>query len=100
MAKCDGWCTPLYIYLALAVMSLIATVRLHFNDPKTVSMEAVLMSVIYKVFWCGVIYVLCSTCHENVAWVLLLIPLVFMLLLMFLIFGAIGALVADKRRHN
>lgn len=99
MAKCDGWCTPLYIYLVLAAMSLIATVRFHFQDPKLVSAEAVVMSVLYKVFWCGVIYLLCSNCQESWAWVILLLPLIFIVLALFLIFGAIGAAISDRRRH-
>lgn len=97
MVKCDGWCTPLYIYLVLAVMSLIATIRLHFQDDQLVTVESIVMSVLYKVFWAGVIYLLCASCHENWAWIILLLPLIFIVLLLFLIFGAIGSTLS---RHN
>jgi hypothetical protein len=100
MARCDGWCTPLYIYLVLAVISLIATVRTHLQNPKMVSVESIIMSIIYMVFWTGVIYLLCSTCHENIAWIILLLPLIIMLLIIFLIFGAIGAFIEDSKKQN
>ena len=100
MAKCDGWCTPLYIYLVLAVMMTIGTVRMHFTDPETVSVETVLMSILYKIFWSGVIYLLCASCHENWAWILLLIPFVFILLIMFIMLGLMGKYIADTKKYH
>lgn len=98
MAKCDGWCIPLYIYIFLAVMSLLATIRMHMRDPEHLSTEIVVMSIIYKIFWCGVIYVLCSTCHDTWAWVILLLPLIFIVLALFLLFGMLGEVLAHS--HN
>ena len=100
MARCDGWCTPLYIYLVLAVIFLVATVRTHLQNPKIVSVESIIMSIIHMVFWTGVIYLLCSTCHENIAWIILLLPLIIMLLYIFLIFGVVVAVIAENKKQN
>lgn len=96
MAKCDGWCTPLYIYLVLAVMVFLITLRTHFQNPELYNVEALIMSVLYKIFWAGVIYLLCSSCHENWAWIMLLIPLVFTVLMMLMIFTLIGAIASQN----
>ena len=103
MAKCDGWCAPTLIYLVLAVMSLLATMSMHFRDPEIVTSEAVIMSVLYKIFWAGVLYLLCSTCHDSIAWLVLLVPLIFGLLAVFLIFTVVTRMASDARadrRHR
>ena len=100
MAKCDPWCLPVIIYIVVAIMSLISIVRLHFQDPKLVSTEAVVMSVLYKTFWLFILYILCQNCHEGIAWFILLIPIIFILLLLFLLFGAFGGYLANANNKR
>lgn len=100
MAKCSGWCTPLYIYLVLAVMMFITTLRMHFQNPDVINTESVVMSVLYKIFWAGVIYLLCSSCHENWAWVMLLIPLIYIVLVLLMLFMLVGGMAAGSVAVN
>ena len=82
MAKCVGWCPPAIIYAVLAVISLVLSITMEDPFMGTVenTREMRIVHTIFHafmlVFWTGVIYYLCSTCHQYWAWAVLLFPLI------------------------
>lgn len=88
MAKfaCSPKCWPLYIYVALLVISLATTafgpdyvdehkdgvvIRKKINKPRVLVTTAV-----WGTLWSYLLYYLCGKCHEGWAWVVLFLPLV------------------------
>ena len=70
---CTGYCVPLYIYAALAVLSIgWHVVRKGLNNMQRLT--TVLCQVLVSVAIGYVIYLLCKQCNTTIAWVILLIP--------------------------
>lgn len=88
MKNCTGWCLPLYIYLTFAILSMLGLLTMHSQHHHVYRNDTtpIMGAIVYKLFWAVVIYLLCSNCHVTAAWVILLIPVIFLLLLLYLIF--------------
>ena len=77
--QCSGWCPPTLIYVVLAIASTIISlfVTNHYDNLKNQGANKVLYAIIHLVvvsFWTWVLYWLCSNCHSNAAWFVLLFP--------------------------
>lgn len=84
--SCSGWCAPTVIYLALASVSLVISFitsdnydQKH-NDGRNKA-KLLLLHLIMMAIWTGLLYWLCSNCHYNTAWFLLLLPFIFIFFL-------------------
>lgn len=78
--KCPGWCPPAVIYAVLSVSTTIISlfVTSHYDDMKNHGLNKVLYAILHLVgvaIWTWVLYWLCSNCHETIAWIVLLFPL-------------------------
>jgi uncharacterized membrane protein len=84
--SCQGWCAPAMIYLVLAVIGLVVSLFTSnkfdatFNQGENKA-EIVLVHLVTGVLWTALLYWLCSNCHYTAAWVLLLLPLIFVIML-------------------
>lgn len=85
--RCDGWCGPAVVYAVLAsVSAFLALVRpneLVRGIPVSgqVRMAGFLVAGLHGAVWTAVLYWLCSWCHNDWAWFLLLFPFLIILLL-------------------
>lgn len=96
-SSCSGWCLPTVLYLALALVGMVMQMSMDgYNETGMMVGHG-----LYVAFWTGVLYLLCSNCHEGWAWVVLLFPLI-LTGLMFLLVGSglVGGLVASAVGEN
>ena len=104
--ECEGWCWPLYIYIALAVLQLAAIPMMKTYDSTTKTYTAASTVVKFRYFITALVwnlligfllYYLCKKCHNRWAWFVLLLPIIFDILLFLLIgVAAVTVLAATK----
>lgn len=72
--KSATWCTPLTIYMVIAVAGLVAILR----KPATRFEHArqVLIGLLWVLFWSFLMYTSCSHGKRGIAWVILLLPVI------------------------
>ena len=80
--KASGICPPVVIYVALSVLGLLSMMS---PKNKGDASPKIWQSVIYVIVMTLLLYYLCKTCHDKLAWGLLLLPFI-LLALMFLLF--------------
>lgn len=93
MAKtkmCDGWCTPVQIYIALAIISVSLSLvgSIFYDNEVNQGRNMTALSIghlLTIIIWSSVLYMLCKYCYRKTAWVVLLFPY---------IMGVIGLVVA------
>ena len=82
--ECNGWCTPLYIYIFLAVIQvgLIMTMKVYHpyhkryvNAPGSIKTRYAMLTIIWTIFISLIMYYLCKYCHPGWAWFILLLPI-------------------------
>ncbi len=100
---CSGWCIPTVIYMVLSIISILLQL---FQDPPAnldrgeiigYKVRVFLIQTIIASLWTLLMYWVCSNCHENWAWFILLFPFLLGLLLLFFI---VIVLAAEKNRKN
>lgn len=72
--KSATWCTPLTIYMVIAIAGLVAILR----KPATRFEHArqVLIGLLWVLFWSFLMYTSCSHGKRGIAWAILLLPLI------------------------
>lgn len=95
--ECSGWCWPLYIYIALAVLQLLAIPMMKVYDPTTKTYSAapvavkyrnMIVSIVWNVLVGFLMYYLCAKCRTGWSWFILLLPIILSVLLLIMIGGA------------
>ena len=76
-------CAPAAIYLALSVIGIIWAFYEKFP------MGSLLLKTLFILIWTWLLSFLCSQGYENVSWALLLLPIIFSIAIIILIFEAI-----------
>ncbi len=93
--ECEGWCWPVYIYIAIAVLQLVAipmmkaydsTTKTYTSAPTAIKVRYFIGSLVWNLLIGFLLYYLCKKCHNRWAWFVLLLPIIFDLLL-FVLFG-------------
>lgn len=81
--RCSGWCWPLLIYIALAFLSILNLFFFHGEA----FIFTLVSSILFYIFWGGIMYLLCYHCHNGWAWFLLFLPFILIIsLIIFLLF--------------
>lgn len=96
---CSGWCYPLFIYIGLCCLMLIMNLYFYSKNPELHSDRHIFMSLFYQFIWMIVLYLLCKSCHKNIAWFLVLIPLIFILVILFYVFDLLFTVIDNKMYH-
>lgn len=78
--KCSGFCTPLIIYIVLALLGMLVSLVRDIDAETKVFI--LIRQLIIALLWVGLMYWLCSSCKENWAWFFLLMPFIGLFLLL------------------
>ena len=105
MAKtkmCDGWCTPVQIYIALAIisvsLSLVSSIFYDNEINKGQNIVALTVGHIIGVsLWSYLLYMLCRYCYVKTAWGILLFPYVLMFIILVFLFISMSKMNKDKQ---
>jgi hypothetical protein len=76
-------CAPAMVYLVLAIIGVITSATIQF------SLGSILLNVIFIGLWTFLLNYLCSSGYTVVSWILVALPIIFMI---FLIFAAISVI--------
>ena len=78
MTKCDEYCTPLYIYIAISIFGMIINIYSTYNTVgfNGSGIGSLTFSVVCNVLCFFVIKSLCTSCNVALGWVLVLCPLI------------------------
>lgn len=79
----SGICPPVVIYVALSAIGILS--MLSPKDGVPVTSKMLWQSVAYTVIMTLLLYYLCRTCHNKLAWALLLLPFI-LVAVMFILF--------------
>lgn len=100
MVKCSGWCYPAIIYAILAVISLALTLLQDFShlgdNENRFRISVLVFHVLMALFWTGVLYWLCSNCHNVAAWIVLFLPVFIGIATLFLGTVALSAFMVGR----
>ena len=93
--RCKGWCPPAVIYLTLAIISTVLSLFTshHHDDMHYDGEHKVLYTMVHLIFvgmWTWLLYWLCSNCHVTAAWVVLLMPIIFVFVVFLAVMFGIG----------
>ena len=78
MMSGGGICAPAMVYLILSVIGLISVSVIKF------SIMSILLKVIFIGLWTFLLNYLCSTGYTVVSWILVVLPIIFMVALIFI----------------
>lgn len=85
----QGWCLPVQIYLLFAVSGTILSyvLKTKYNELNGVfdNTQTFLSHVIMVAIWTSVLYLLCQHNYVNLAWFLLLLPLILLFIFFLLL---------------
>ena len=70
---CNGYCTPLYVYVGLTICCILFVV-LKKSLSVAQKVKSVGVQLLLGLVMGYIIYLLCSNCNTTLAWVLLLVP--------------------------
>ncbi len=97
--KCEGWCLPAIIYVVLAIISLLIVFMDDYVDSYNIKMSITVFHIIWAIFWTCILYMLCSYCHQDWAWIGLMIPFIFGLYILALGTAVILSILAAKETY-
>jgi len=101
---CNGWCLPLYIYLAFTALNFVTALLMKQRIPGTDKfveptmnkrLSNAMTTLIFNLLIALLIYYLCKYCKHGWAWFVLFLPLI----LGFLLFITLMALVMIGHRN-
>ena len=84
----SGWCVPLVIYIILAIIGIVVSIIAAYKSKRsnTEKVSGIVMSVLWTVLWIFLMFQLCKRGHEGWAWVILLLPIIFWVIIFVLVF--------------
>ncbi len=93
-SKSSGWCTPVVIYIILAILSIVATIIAAFTKNGSKQTEDqkitnIVVSSVWMLFWTWIMYELCKRGHGGWAWFVLLFPILLWLFMFLIILGVV-----------
>lgn len=76
---CNGWCTPVQIYIALAIISVSLSLigAIFYDNEINEGQHMRILSIghiLTIIIWSSVLYMLCKYCYVRTAWAVLLFP--------------------------
>ena len=76
---CNGWCTPVQIYIALAIISVSLSLigAIFYDNEINEGQHMRILSIghiLTIIIWSSVLYMLCKYCYVKTAWAVLLFP--------------------------
>lgn len=83
----DGWCVPLYIYIAFAVLGIVGILSTAGTSTQS-KLTSAGLSLLWSLFIAYAMYSLCECGNEKWSWFILLLPLIIALFLIVIFFGA------------
>jgi uncharacterized membrane protein len=78
MSSGGAICAPAMVYLILSIIGLLTAATIQF------SVMSILLKVIFIALWTFLLNYLCSTGYTVVSWILVVLPLIFMIALIFI----------------
>lgn len=85
-----GVCWPLIVYMIITILALILIISVPGLDISTRS-TAILISIVWTLFWGIILWWLCSRCQWTWAWILLFFPFMINVLFFIILLLAVGA---------
>jgi hypothetical protein len=98
MTKCEPYCTPLYIYIAISVFGMIINIYSTYNTFGFggAGIGSITFSAVCNVLCFFVIKSLCTSCNVTLGWVLVLCPLICAIIQISSLLGYGASKLADK----
>jgi len=85
VAKCDGWCWPVYAYIIIAVIGVLMNVLREWSSGLVGMVWSVGFQILFAFIWTWLLYYLCKTCHQGWATIIFLAPFLLGVLFTFII---------------
>lgn len=104
----SGFCVPTIIAIVIGVLgivgSMVAVVRAKKDkDPNSArdkALKSLAVTVLVNVAMVGLMYFLCRTGHDTIAWILLLLPLIFLMVVLFMFVGLIDIIKDSEEKYR
>jgi hypothetical protein len=98
MTKCEEYCTPLYIYIAISIFGMIINIYSTYNTVgfNGAGIGSLTSSTVCNVLCFFVIKSLCTSCNVTLGWVLVLCPLIGAIFQISSLLGYGASKLADK----
>ncbi len=84
LLKCSGWCIPVIIYVVLAAIVLVLTMM--SPVPWVAKLFPILVTIVWSALVILALYLICRSCQPAIAWYIFLLPLIFFIILVILVF--------------
>ena len=105
--KLNQLCTPAYIYFIISMIGLVVSGLQNIGNNYTYSLgifscpvpsclALFIIKIIYVLFWTWILNLICGNGHKEIAWFLLLFPII----LLFLLIGIGMIYQQNKHSHN
>lgn len=85
--KCSGWCWPTLLYIAFSVIGLVTI--LSGNGLPYLTTRSLVGNLVIQLIWVAILYALCSNCKSNIAWFIILLPVIILFIIGLLFIGLI-----------
>ena len=72
-APCKGWCLPLYIYILISAINILATMYWSKESGALGKLASAMVRTLWFSMYGLVVFLLCLSCQNNYAW-LYLVP--------------------------
>jgi uncharacterized membrane protein len=86
-------CAPAMVYLILAIIGLLAGAAVNF------SLSSMILNLVFIALWVFLLNFLCSSGYTVISWILVVLPLIFMIVLIFIAFSFVKSLPKNKKEH-
>ena len=92
---CNGWCTPVQIYIAFAIISVALSLAgsLFYDNEFNKGLNMRMLSIghlLGVVIWSSILYMLCRYCYVRTAWAVLLFPYIIAVVGVIVVFSTLS----------
>jgi hypothetical protein len=102
--RCSGFCVPLILYIVFSLLSIIGVmlrpVQTKIKQNPNSKIILVIVQLIINFSIGGLIYWLCSKCNHAAAWIVFLLPLIFGIIFMAIVFIGFGVIISNKEKEE
>ena len=91
-------CNPALVYLIMSIISIFGYIYMDYASIENYPASYIVMMSIFALLWTWLLNYLCSSGYETVSWILVLIPIVFMVIIILVAIFALSKVIKDNKR--
>ena len=102
--KCSGFCVPLILYIIFSVLGIIGImlrpVQTKIKENPVNKITVVTIQLLINFGIGGLVYWLCTKCNYTAAWLVFLLPFIFGIIFIAIVFIGFGALINKEEQDK